>query len=156
MLRLSVPVRYGTWEIACERPKHSLVSNTFCLPRIILNVTIFQKPQLQSVILFSKFVHQCHLLYLMCYLYFLFMFWAVIFMFHSILWQLQLLEFWVTFVTTYFFDSEGFSAPLDKKEAFCATKVNLVTYFQFCGEFTFFKKSEFALFQTSLILFNFI
>ena len=140
MLRLSVPVRYGTWEIACERPKHSLVSNTFCLPRIILNVTIFQKPQLQSVLLFFKFVHQCHLFYLMCYLYFLFMFWAVIFMFHSILWQFQLLEFWVKFVTTYFFDSVGCSAPLDKKEAFCATKVNLVTYFQFCGEFTFLKK----------------
>ena len=35
MLRLRVPVRYGTWEIACERPKHSLVSNTFCLPSIV-------------------------------------------------------------------------------------------------------------------------
>ena len=134
MLRLRVPVRWGTWEIACERPKHSLVSNTFCLPRIILNVTIFQKPQLQSVLLFFKFVHQCHLLYLICCLYLLFMFWAVIFVllnFVAVLtvWILRkfrdnlLLWFSVLERSAWY-----------KKEAFCATKVNLVTYFQFWGK----------------------
>ena len=137
MLRLRVPVRYGTWEIACERPKHSLVSNTFCLPRIILNVTIFQKPQLQSVLLFFKFVHQCHLLYLMCYLYF---------SFHVLSGYYVSLNFVAVptiRILSKFRDNLllWFSvlqcSAWYKKEAFCATKVNLVTYFQFWGEFTF-------------------
>ena len=53
-----------------------------------------QKPQLQSVSIFFKFVHPCLLLYSLCYLYLLFMFLSVIFMFHSVWWWSPLFEFW--------------------------------------------------------------
>ena len=53
-----------------------------------------QKPQLQSVSIFFKFVHPCLLLYSLSYLYLLFMFLSVIFMFHSNWWWSPLFEFW--------------------------------------------------------------
>ena len=52
-----------------------------------VRLTSFQKPQLQSVSIFSKFVHPCLPLYYLCYLYVILKFRAVIFMFNPILWQ---------------------------------------------------------------------
>ena len=72
-----------TWEITCLWQNRSFVSNK-CLLSIISNVinnknelwkivrqTSFQKPQLQSVLIFFNFVHPCLLLY-SCVIYTLF------------------------------------------------------------------------------------
>ena len=79
-----------------------------CLPSIISNVTnnkselwklavrlsSFQKPLLQSVSIFFKFIHPCLFLYLLGYYYLLLSFWGVIFMFHSIWRPLPPFDFW--------------------------------------------------------------
>ena len=65
-------MRYGTWEITSEGQNHSFLSDTVCtvclysmIPNVPNNnelwkpvwLTSFQKPQLQSVSIFFKFVH---------------------------------------------------------------------------------------------------
>ena len=45
----------------------------------LFRLTSCQKPQLQSVSNFFKFVHPCFLLYLLCFIYLFAMFWAVTF-----------------------------------------------------------------------------
>ena len=79
-----------------------------CLPSIISNFTnnkselwklavrlsSFQKPLLQSVSIFFKFIHSCLFLYLLGYYYLLLSFWGVIFMFHSIWRPLPPFDFW--------------------------------------------------------------
>ena len=42
-----------------------------------VRLIIFQKPHLQSVLIFFKFVHLILLVHLLCYLYILFLFWVV-------------------------------------------------------------------------------
>ena len=62
--------RYETWEIACELQNHIFVSSKYVFQGIMLNfsnnknepwktvrLTRFQKPQLQTISIFFKFVH---------------------------------------------------------------------------------------------------
>ena len=95
LFQLRVFTRYETWEITCKWQDHRFVSNkdvsqalyqtlqTTKMNLKTVRLTRFQKPQLQSVSIFFKFVHPC----LHLYLYLILTFWAVIFMFHSIWWQ---------------------------------------------------------------------
>lgn len=51
---------------------------------LVLGQQVFQNPQLQSILIFSTFVHPYFLLYSLCYLHFFLVFSAVTFKFHSI------------------------------------------------------------------------
>lgn len=56
---------------------------------LVLGQQVFQNPQLQSILIFSTFVHPYFLLYSLCYLHFFLVFSAVTFKFHSIWWKFR-------------------------------------------------------------------
>ena len=91
LFQLRVFTRYETWEITCKWQDHSFVSNKYVSQALYqtlqttkmnlktVRLTRFQKPQLQSVAIFFKFVHLWLHLYSLCHLYLILTFWAVIF-----------------------------------------------------------------------------
>ena len=101
-------IRHETWKTTWEWqnqscPQTNMSLKHYCqklqtteinFEKLLVRLTSFQQPQLQSVWIFLKFFHPCRLWYLLCYLHLLWTFLAATSMFRLIWWRFALFEFW--------------------------------------------------------------